>query len=316
MDLLSAKLRVASLLGGIAIAVVAAAIIITVIQYFFGTGFSLFMLSLILLFILVVDVIQWLFSPYLIGLAYRLTPVPENDVNYSWLLEIVQRISSQSGIRPPKIYIAEVGFPNAFAYSSPIAGRRVAITRPLFTILNREELEAVLAHELGHLKHRDVELLFAIGLIPSLIFYVAYGLIFSSHNRQQSGYAFIIALALMILSFVFNLVILGINRMRETYADINATLYASEGATNLQTALAKIVSYSGTRFRRRKTEATNNITSMLLFSDINTEADGDISALLEKWRGMKVSFLHSIFSSHPHPAKRIQMLENIRRRTN
>lgn len=312
MDLLSAKLRVASLIGGIAIAVVAAAIIISVIQYFFGTGFSIFILSIILLFILAVDILQWLFSPYLIGMAYRLTPVPENDLNYSWLLDMVRGIAQQSGIRAPKVYIAEVGFPNAFAYSSPIAGKRVAITRPLFNILNREELEAVLAHELGHLKHRDVELLFAIGLIPSLIFYVAYGLIFSSNNRQQSGYAFLIALALMALSFVFNLVILGINRMRETYADINATQYATNGAANLQTALAKIVSYSGTRFRRKKTEATNNITSMLLFSDLNSEANGNIGALIEKWKGMKVSVLHSIFSSHPHPAKRIQILEKIR----
>ncbi len=314
MDLLSAKLRVASLLGGIAIALIAAAIIISVIRYFFGAGFSLFMLSLILLLILAVDVIQWLFSPYLMRLAYKLSPVPENDINYSWLLEMIHRISSQSGIRTPKAYIAEVGFPNAFAYSSPIAGRRVAITRPLFNLLTREELEAVLAHELGHLKHRDVELLFAIGLIPSLIFYVAYGLIFSSNNRQQSGYAFIVALALMALSFVFNLVILGINRMRETYADINATIYAENGASNLQTALAKIVSYSGPKFRRRKTEASN-ITSMLLFSDINSESDGNARALLEKWRKMEVSVLHSIFSSHPHPAKRIQMLENIKKKS-
>ena len=314
MDLLSAKLRVASLLGGIAIALVAAAIIISVIRYFFGAGFSLFMLSLILLLILAVDVIQWLFSPYLMRLAYKLSPVPENDINYSWLLEMIHRISSQNGITTPKVYIAEVGFPNAFAYSSPIAGRRVAITRPLFNLLTREELEAVLAHELGHLKHRDVELLFAIGLIPSLIFYVAYGLIFSSNNRQQSGYAFIVALALMALSFVFNLVILGINRMRETYADLNATIYAENGASNLQTALAKIVSYSGPKFRRRKTEASN-ITSMLLFSDINSESDGNARTLLEKWRKMEVSVLHSIFSSHPHPAKRIQMLENIKKKS-
>ncbi len=314
MDLLSAKLRVASLLGGIAIALVAAAIIISVIRYFFGAGFSLFMLSLILLLILAVDVIQWLFSPYLMRLAYKLSPVPENDMNYTWLLEMVHRISNQSGITTPKVYIAEVGFPNAFAYSSPIAGRRVAITRPLFNLLTREELEAVLAHELGHLKHRDVELLFAIGLIPSLIFYVAYGLIFSSNNRQQSGYAFIVALALMALSFVFNLVILGINRMRETYADLNATIYAENGASNLQTALAKIVSYSGPKFRRRKTEASN-ITSMLLFSDINSESDGNARTLLEKWRKMEVSVLHSIFSSHPHPAKRIQMLENIKKKS-
>lgn len=315
VDLLSAKLRIATVLGGIAIAVSAAAIILAVAWYFFGTSLSVYFLSIILLVILVVDILQWLFSPYLITYAYRLTPVSEGDMNYTWLFQVIREIAQQSGIGMPRLYIAEVGFPNAFAYSSPIAGKRVAITRPLLNLLDRDELEAVLAHEMGHLRHHDIELLFAIGLIPSLIFYVAYGLLFAGSSRQQSGYAFIVAIALIIISFIFNLVILGVNRMRESYADISATIYAKDGAEHLQSALAKIVVSTGTGFRRNRARVSSSITSMLLFSDINSRSNGSYKSLLEKWRTMKVPAIYSIFSSHPHPAKRVQMLEKIRGRS-
>ena len=312
MDLVSAKLRLTTIFVGIVIAGLAAAIVAAVVRYFFGVSISTYIIGFILVAVLVIDIVQWLFSPYIIGYAYRLTPVSETDTRYSWLIEIVRKLSQNSGVKMPQVFIAEVRFPNAFAYSSPIAGKRIAVTRPMFDILTREELEAVLAHEMGHLKHRDVELLFAIGLIPTVLFYLAYGLLFSGNSRQQNGYGFLIAIALMIVSFIFNIMILGINRMRESYADINAVQTADQGALHLQTALAKIVSYTGTRFRRTRNEATNSITNMLLFSDLNSQANGGHLALLEKWRNMKVSGLSSIFSSHPHPAKRIQMLEKYR----
>lgn len=312
MDLVSARLRITTILVGIAIAGIAAAIIITVIRYVFGVSFSFNILVIILAVVLAMDVLQWLFSPYIIGFAYRLTPVKEDDMNYSWLVQLVRKIAQNNGMRTPLVFIAELSFPNAFAYSSPLAGKRIAVTRPMLSLLTKEELEAVLAHEMGHLRHRDIELLLAVGLIPTIIFYLAYGLLFSGGGRQQNDYTALIAIGLLVLSFVFNIMILGINRMRETYADMNAVNTADHGAEHLQTALAKIVSYTGTRFRRRKTEASNNFTSMLLFSDLNSESDGGHLALLEKWRHMKVSGAAAILSSHPHPAKRIQLLEKYR----
>lgn len=312
MDLISAKLRITTILVGAAIAILAAAIIMSVIYYFFGVAISSSIILIILGAVLVLDIVQWFFSPYIIGFAYRLTEVRQNDLNYSWLLEIVSRLSTTNNLKMPRVYIAEVNFPNAFAYSSPIAGKRIAVTRPILDLLDRKELEAVLAHEMGHLKHRDVELLFAIGLIPTIMFYLAYGLLFSGNSRQQNGYGFLIAIALMVVSFLFNIMILGVNRMRETYADINAVHTADNGATNLQTALAKIVNHTGTRFRRRRTESTNSVTSMLLFSDLNSAANGSHLELLQKWRTAKVSRLSAVLSSHPHPARRIQLLEKYR----
>lgn len=312
MDLVSAKLRVATILVGVAIALLAAGIIMGVLTYFFGVSITANIIVILLGIVLVIDFIQWLFSPYIIGFAYRLTEVSSTDLSNAWLIELVSKLSKNNGMKLPRVYIAEVSFPNAFAYSSPIAGKRIAVTRPLLQILDKNELEAVLAHELGHLRHRDMELLFAVGLIPTLLFYLAYGLLFSGESRQGNGYGFLIAIALIIVSFIFNIMILGINRMRETYADINAVQTADNGAANLQTALAKIVNHTGTRFRRRRTESTNSVTSMLLFSDLNSAANGSHLELLQKWRGMKVSRLSAVFSSHPHPARRIQLLEKYR----
>jgi Heat shock protein. Metallo peptidase. MEROPS family M48B len=88
-------------------------------------------------------------------------------------------VAEANGIKTPKVYIADAPFPNAFAYGSPIAGKRVAITTPLLKILNKDEVKAVLGHELGHLRHRDVEFLMFIGLIPALIYWLGYSLWFS-----------------------------------------------------------------------------------------------------------------------------------------
>lgn len=312
MDLVSARLRVTTIFVGLAIAGLAAAIILAVVQYFFGMSFSFSLIFLILGFVLIMDIIQWLFSPYIIGKAYRLTQVREDNMTYSWLVDSVRRISQNNGMRMPMIFIAEVNFPNAFAYSSPIAGKRIAITRPMFSLLTREELEAVLAHEVGHLRHRDIELLLAIGLIPTLMFYLAYGLLFSGRSRQQNDYGVLIAIGLLILSFVFNIMILGINRMRETYADLNAVNTADHGAEHLQSALAKIVTQTSPSYRRRKHESSNSMTGMLLFSDLNSESYGSHLDLLEKWRHARVSRFAAVFSSHPHPARRIQLLEKYR----
>lgn len=313
MDLVSARLRITTILAGVAIAGISAAIILTVVRYVFGVAYSTDILIIILGAVLVMDILQWLLSPYIIGFTYRLTRVNADDMNYSWLVQMVSGIAQSNGMRTPQVFIAEVNFPNAFAYSSPLAGKRIAITRPMFSLLTREELEAVLAHEMGHLKHRDIELLLAIGLIPTLMLYLGYSILFSGRGRNNNGYGFLIAIGLLVLSFVFNIMILGINRTRETYADLNAVKTADGGAEHLQVALAKIVSYTGNRFSRRKrTDAPNNVTAMLMFSDLNGKSEGNHLQLLEEWRHAKVSRLSAIFSSHPHPAHRIQLLERFR----
>lgn len=319
MDIYSTKLRLATILVGALIAVLASLIVLAVVWYFFNVTSIYATLFILLGFVLIMDVVQWLIGPYIIGRTFRTKKVDPTSTEYSWLIDMVERVSRANNVRTPSLYISEMPMPNAFAYSSPLAGKRIAVTRGAMNILDRDELEAVIGHEVGHLRHRDVELLIAIGLIPTILFYLGYMLMFSGgmSDRNNGGLFILFAIALIVVSFLFNLMILGINRMRESYADINAARTVPNGADKLQTALAKIVISSNRGYRRSRGRATrptdsNFFASMLLFSGFNEVPPTDHGTLVEQWRNMKLSRFSGIFSDHPHPAKRIQMLERYR----
>lgn len=304
------KLRLASVLAGIAIAAIFTLIILGVLNYFYGNVASIGLISIILVFVLIMDIVQFLIGPYIIGRAFRTSEIQSGNMQYQWILDDVNEVCVGSNQKVPRVYIANVPFPNAFAYGSPVAGRRLAVTKGLLDHLDRDEVKAVVAHEIGHLKHHDVALLMAIGIIPTVVFYLGYMLLFSGGNRNQGGYNILIAIALMAVSFLFSIMILGVNRMRESYADMNSTSVQG-GPENLQTALAKIVSFSGAP-RRRGAQNGSSFTNMLLFSNPNHGANMDHEALLREWKTARVPRLASLFSDHPHPAKRIQDLEKIK----
>ncbi|HKJ96294.1 MAG TPA: zinc metalloprotease HtpX [Thermoplasmataceae archaeon] len=315
MDIYSAKLRIATILVGILIALLAAFIVLGVATYFFNIASLFSTLTFILAFVLVLDIVQWLLGPYIIGMTFRTKKVDPNDTQLFWLQDMIERVSAANNVRTPTLYISEIAMPNAFAYSSPVAGRRIAVTRGALNILDRDELEAVVGHEVGHLKHRDVELLMAIGLIPTILFYLGYMLMFSGMMEDRNGGIFVIfAILLIIVSFIFNLMILGINRMRESYADINAAKTVPGGAGKLQTALAKIVISSSRSYRKRAGRAvrptdSNFFANMLLFSGFSEAELMDPEQLVNQWKTTKLSRFAGMFSDHPHPAKRIQLLE-------
>lgn len=311
MNLYSAKLRIASILAGIAIAGIFTLIILGVANYFYGSAITISFVSLILIFVLILDVIQFLIGPYIIGRAFRTKEINSSSSQYQWILDDVHEVCISNNQKMPRVFIADVPLPNAFAYGSPLSGRRLAVTRGLLQYLDRDEVKAVIAHEIGHLKHHDVALLMAIGLIPTIIFYLGYTLIFTGGgNRNQNGYSFLLAIALIAVSFVFNIMILGVNRMRESYADLNSSTIQN-GPENLQTALAKIVAHSPGR-RSRRSAGNSSFTNMLLFSNPGQGVPMDHESLLAKWKTAKVSAFSSIFSDHPHPARRIQLLEKIK----
>ncbi len=300
MDTTGFKLKVASVLAGIAIAIIAALLVYGVLYYLYGYS-GIGIIGLVILIVLFMDIFQWLFGPYLIGFFYHVHPVRENDAE-SFLIQTVAEVAELNHMKAPQVFISEVRMPNAFAYGSPVAGKRIAVTRGLLSVLNHDEIRAVLGHEIGHLRHHDAELLLAIGLIPTLIFYFGYTTIFAG-SRKGNGTSFIIAALLMAASFLFSIIVMGVNRMRESYADINAATTIPGGAENLQRALAKI--------DKNSMPVKKSTASMLLFSD-DKRVSGDIDEIIEAWRHQKVSLASYIFSDHPHPAKRIQLLERYR----
>ncbi|MEM0165175.1 MAG: zinc metalloprotease HtpX [Saccharolobus sp.] len=315
------KLRLNMVLATIGILLLGFALALAVADYAFGATFGLGLIVSILIFLFFFNIIQWLFGPYLINMAYRTVEVTPNDPSYGWLYNIVSEVAQYNGFREvPKVYIADVPFPNAFAYGSPIAGKRIAFTLPILKLLNKEEIKAVAGHELGHLKHRDVELLMAVGLIPALIYYLGWWLfwggIFSGGNERgnNGGLLFLIGIAMMAVSFVFQLFLLFLNRMREAYADVNSALTVPGGRENLQLALAKLtLSMDPNAVEKfKKKNSTNQLTSMLFFTNAIEEVPTwNARELVEVWKTAKIPWYADIFMDHPHPAKRIQLLEKI-----
>ncbi|MEL9970645.1 MAG: zinc metalloprotease HtpX [Metallosphaera sp.] len=316
MNIISIKLKLGMILLSLAVFVAGFALVYGVLGYFYGS-FAPFVIVASLIFVALLNIIQWLIGPYLINAMYRAKEVTPDDPNYGWLVNLVNEVALYNKLSTPKVYIADVSFPNAFAYGSPIAGKRVAITLPLLRILNKDEIKAVLGHELGHLKHRDVELLLAIGLIPALIYWIGYSLMWSGifgggGQRNSSLYAWIIGIALLLVSFVFQFLMLGINRMRESYADLNSAKTIPNGAENLQRALAKITLTVDPR-ALEKYKDKNNVMKMLFFaSSPQEDVYGNVDELIEHWKNEKVPWYADIVSDHPHPAKRIQMLEKLK----
>ncbi|MEM0445356.1 MAG: zinc metalloprotease HtpX [Nitrososphaerota archaeon] len=263
-------------------------------------------------FVVLLNVIQWLFGPYLINAFYRVTEADPSA--YSWLHQIVDEVAMRSGMRgKPKVMIANIDIPNAFAYGSPLTGPMVAVTSGLLNRLPKDELEAVIAHEVGHLKHRDVVVMLMISLIPAIIYYIGYSLYISGllggSRRNGGGAPILIGIGLIVLSFVFNLFVFLMSRLREYYADSHAATVVSDGARKLQRALVRIMALSG-RIRPQARASAEQL-KMFFISDPEHAIDPyvDVERAVEELRRTKPSPLSDIFSTHPHPAKRIKHLD-------
>ena len=116
------------------------------------------------------------------------------------------------------------------------------------------------------------------------------------------------------MSFIFNLMILGVNRMRESYADMNSAETVPGASLTLQTALAKIEANQPHYFGRQKKHTASSPATMLMFSDgTGSDIRAPHMALLNHWRNQKVTLKDHILSNHPHPARRVQKLEEYRK---
>ncbi|MFP3400149.1 M56 family metallopeptidase [Acidianus sp.] len=144
------------------------------------------------------------------------------------LVEVVDKVSKKFGVKTPRVYISYVDFPNALAFGN-ILFRGMAVTSPLLDLLNDQELEAVIAHEISHLKNHDPEV-----LILSII-------------GINSIYSFLIYFFSCYLSIIVIFYFLGlfplffaIHRRVEKRADITAVKKDRSYAIPLETALIKI----------------------------------------------------------------------------
>ena len=217
------------------------------------------------------------------------------DSEYPDLHNIVENLSITAGLPKPKIYIINDPAPNAFATGRNPEHAAVAVTTGLMAMLERQELEGVIAHELSHIGNRDMLVstvaVVLVGFVTIVSDFVLRGALFGGGDSNNKNHPFIaiLAIAFIVLTPVMaSLLQLAISRKRELLADASGALLTRypEGLAN---ALRKISSYT-TPMR-----SANNATAHLYISNpFGARA--------------KTSSLAKLFMTHPPVEERIQAL--------
>lgn len=261
--------------------------------------------------------VQWLFSPWIIGLVYRTRdPVSTRE---RIAASIVERIASRSGVGEVKVKIADIPLPNAFAYSSPLGGKHIAITKGLLNILDDDELEAVAGHEVGHLKHRDVTWILALSIIPVMVYFLGRILVYSGllgggdSRREDSSPLLIAAIGavLIALSVVFQFLIAHFNRLREYYADAHSAL-ATGKPRALQRALAKIyLAVKDGGYNSEKYSLASPLFIVAPLIDVLGGSFMSVDDVIEALKREEENPIMELFSTHPPISKRLRFLDNL-----
>ena len=296
-------------------------------------GFAMFMsllgafslVSLVML-VAVFNIAQWLFAPYIINALYGVRPLAEKE--NPELHRIVNELSQRSGIRRPTLMFSNIPIPNAFAYGSPLTGSRVAVTRGLLRELEPEEVEAVIGHELGHLRHRDVQIMMFVSFLPSLFYLLARSMLFSSYydrgDRRDSGGLALVGSVSMLIYFFLLMFTLGLSRLREYYADQHSASVVDDGARKLSEALAKISS-STWRIQRasRQRIALSGFKTLFiadpdragqdtadLYQARHGGPDEELVRSILRRRVTRFDRFMELFSTHPNIVKRLRALKS------
>jgi len=197
----------------------------------------------------VMNFVSYFFSDKIALMTYRAQPATREQLPRVY--EVVERITQRQGLPMPKIYVIPTDSPNAFATGRNPSHASVAVTQGILNLLDDEELEGVLAHELGHVRNRDI-LISSIaatlaGAITILARMAYWGALFGGmggRDREDRGGGGLGALFMLILApFAAMLIQLAVSRSREYQADATGAHFTGNPYA-LARALQKLDAYS------------------------------------------------------------------------
>ena len=249
--------------------------------------------GLILAFVISVamNFTAYFFSDKIALKMYRAQPVTREQLPRAY--EVVERLAAKDGIPVPKIYVIPTESPNAFATGRSPQHASVAVTHGILGLLDDEELEGVLAHELGHVKNRDIltssiaaTLAGAITLIARMGYWASlFGGYGGRGGRGRNGGALGALLMLIVAPIAAALIQLAISRSREYEADATGA-HTTGNPYALARALQKLEDYS----KRVPLQATPSTAHLFIIAPLLGGAFG------------------SWFSTHPPTKERIRRL--------
>jgi len=236
---------------------------------------------------------QWFFSDKIVLWSSGARIVSREE--YPRLHEIVERLSTNNGLPKPKVAMVNSRVPNAFATGKSPKSSLVAVTTGLLDLLDDDELEAVLGHELTHVRSRDVLVLTLASIFSTVAWYLMqfgfYGGL-QARNRNSAGSGVIVLVVAIVTWIVSFLMIRAISRYREYSADRGGAIMTGK-PDKLATALLKI---SG-KIKVIPPNELNNVQKLNAFF-IVPALSGDSIA--------------NLFSTHPPVEKRVQKLKEMK----
>jgi heat shock protein HtpX len=274
----------------------------------FKTAFLLTVLTLFIIFIgrvlggqqgmilaffmaAIMNFVSYFFSDKIALSMYRAQPVTREQLPRVY--NVVERLAQRNGLPMPKIYVIPTESPNAFATGRNPSHASVAVTEGILNLLTDEELEGVLAHELSHVRNRDI-LISSIaatlaGAITILARMAGWGMMFGGYggrdDRDRGGGGIGALLMIILAPLAAMLIQLAVSRAREYQADESGA-HMTGNPYGLASALKKLDMYS----KRVPMVATPSTAHLFI-----------VQPLL----GMNFA---SLFSTHPPIAKRIERL--------
>jgi heat shock protein HtpX len=233
----------------------------------------------------------YFYSDKLALAMYRAQPVPREQLPRAY--EVVERMTGRLGLPMPKIYVIPTESPNAFATGRNPKHASVAVTHGILQLLNDDELEGVLAHELGHVKNRDIltssiaaTLAGAITLIARMAWFAEIFGFGGGGGRDRRGGGLSAIFMIILAPIAAMLIQLAVSRSREYEADATGA-HITGNPYALASALEKLDAYS------KRLPMPGSPTTAHLFIVQPLLSRGDFA---------------NMFSTHPPIAKRIERL--------
>jgi len=267
--------------------------------------------------------IQYMIGPKMVEWSMKIKYVSEQEEPE--LHRIVSELAQKAGIKKPRVCISGVPVPNAFAFGRSISDGRVCVTSGIMNLLSKEELKAVLGHEISHLKNRDVVVITMLSVVPMICWYLAWSFMFS--GGRDRGNTAMVGLVALILYFITNLLVLYGSRIREYYADKGSVELGNQ-PHYLASALYKLV-YGSARAPRDALKQMEGYKAFFLNDPSRAvnelrelkAIDSDMSGTVDQTELMAVrnkriqvsgtDRFMEMFSTHPNMLKRIKHLSEL-----
>ncbi|MFA5143665.1 MAG: zinc metalloprotease HtpX [Candidatus Omnitrophota bacterium] len=299
--------------------------IISMVSYSLGIGNFYFylILSLVMMFA------QYMLGPKLIEWSMQVRYLKAGELPE--LQTMVRSLAMAANIPAPRIGLARISVPNAFAFGRSIKDGRICVTEGIMGLLNRDELKAVIGHEMSHIKNRDVLTITLLSVIPIILYRIAWQFLFYGDRRDRGqSNAMLVGLAAFIFYFLTNMLVLYASRIREYFAD-KGSIDLGNKPSQLASALYKLV-YGSARLPK---EAIKDVEGMKAFfandpsralaelkslKDLDLDRSGTISdseLMSLQNKTVRLGFgdrLMELLSTHPNMLKRIKRLSEWEKR--